>query len=350
MASCRRYGMLALLCVNTAVFFAFFHAFTGPPGKAPRRPEPAAPDLMHTVGLEYAIDSRPCGAGVTPILVHSSADHFARRAAIRRAYPRTALRRLGLRHVFMVGAPDNARVQTRLVRESSRFGDVVQGRWFRDAYRNLTYKHMMALRWSADRCPRSARVVKMDDDVAVNPYRLRDVVAARGYQLTGCVIAAKPIRDPRNKWYVSRDEYAADAYPHFLSGWLYVATAESVHALLRAVGPREKYFWIDDLYVTGVLAQRARIPLTDLRPDFETDPGPVHCCVSDRQRCGFLAAPTGDDLDVLEKFTRRLADCRAANLTCDAFRKSKRHHACLDLWKKPIIDKRKGKPSVEVLN
>lgn len=348
--------ILSLLFVNTALFFVLFYAFSAdPPRRRAVEPRPFFDGMRRRLldlrDFRYVIDGgggNACGPG-TPILVHSHAAHFDRRQAIRLSYPRTVLDRLGFRHVFMIGLPDRADTQSRLLRESRRHGDLVQGS-FREAYRNLTYKHVMGLTWFAERCGGSGAVVKMDDDIAVNVFALSPVVRHVGPRLAGCVIDAKPIRDEGSKWHVTRDEYAGDAYPPFLSGWLYAAGALAVRRLLRAVQPGEKYLWIDDLYVTGVLARRAGVRLTDLRPDFETDPGPVHCCVRHRQRCGFLAAPTGDDDSLLRPYADRLTRCRVANDSCDAFRKSKQHHPCMDLWKKRAAGSRVGKPSIEILN
>lgn len=309
--------------------------------------------LIDLDDFRYVIDSNVCEcqqSQCTPILVHSHAGHFDQRQNIRQSYSRAVLDQFGLRYVFLAGLPDNADVQARLLQESSRYGDVVQGN-FREAYRNLTYKHVMGLMWFAERCRQSVHAVKMDDDVAMNVYALGHTLA-RNDELSGCVIPrAEPVRDPRNKWYVTRAEYAGDTYPPFLSGWLYVARATTVRRLLRAMRHGEPYFWIDDVYVTGTLANRARIQLSDLRPDFETDPGPAYCCIRDQQRCGFLAAPVGDNLDLLRLYPEQLIRCRATNVSCDTFRKSKFHHPCLDLWKKSqAIAPRTGKPFIELIS
>lgn len=358
-----RYEIVMFLAVNTS-FLVLFDAFSADRDtrrSAPVRPGPSPMltggrrrPLLDLNGFEYVVDSGACDGPRrhTPIVVHSYVGHFERRRAIRRSYPRTVLDRLGFRHVFMVGLPSSGDgdLQARLIRESSRHGDVVQGN-FHEAYRNLTYKHAMGLTWFAERCSRSDYVVKMDDDIALNVFKLKAVLGrVDNRDLAGCVIAAKPIRDESNKWYVSRAEFAGDVYPPFLSGWLYAARAASVPRLLRAIGVREKYFWIDDLYVTGILAERAGLEFTDLRPDFETDPGPIHCCVHKRQRCDFLAAPTGDDDTLLQRYAKQLTSCKATNSSCDVFRKSKLHHNCLDLWKKKPLDVRMGKPSIEILN
>lgn len=149
---------------------------------------------------------------------------------------------------------------------------------------------------------------------------------------------------------MTRTEYANDTYPPFLSGWLYVVAAPSVLHLLLASQRLEKYFWIDDLYVTGILAEMAHMNLTDLRLDFEIDPGPIYCCVHKQQRCEFLVAPIANNNTLLELYAKQLTHCKSTNMTCDTFRKSKRHHSCLDLWKKSMINIQKGNPLIEILN
>lgn len=347
---------ILILFIVIALFMMLFEMFstdsnTGHEGSFVR-PKPffdsARQRLLDLNDFRYVIDSNACDTQCTPIIVHSYIGHFEYRRAIRLSYPQTVLDQLGFRYVFMTGMSDSAEVQIRLRRESFRHGDIVQGNFW-EAYRNLTYKHVMGLTWFADRCRRSEHMVKMDDDIAVNVFRLKDVVDGH-HDLAGCVIRTKPIRDQRNKWYISKKEFDGDKYPAFLSGWLYVASVRSVRRLLRAIRQSENYFWIDDLYVTGMLAQRSQIHFTDLRSDFETDPGPIHCCIRKMQRCGFLAAPTGDDHTLIQQYSKQLVRCKVMNLSCDTFRTSKLHHSCLDLWKKKSNDRQIGKPSIEILN
>lgn len=347
--------ILIIFIVNT-LFIILFKIFSNDSDTTYResfaRPKPffdgTRQRLLDLNDFRYITDSNVCDTPCTPILVHSYVGHFEFRRAIRLSYPQIVLDQLGFRYVFMTGMSDSARVQTQLRLESSRHGDIVQGNFW-EAYRNLTYKHIMGLRWFADRCRRSMHMVKMDDDIAVNMFRLKDVVND-SHDLAGCVIRAKPIRDQLNKWYVSKTEFAGDKYPAFLSGWLYVAATKSVRRLLRAINEHENYFWIDDLYVTGMLAKRSQIDLTDLRSEYETDPGPINCCIQKRQRCGFLAAPSGDNYELLQPYSEQLIRCKATNSSCDAFRKSKLHHSCLDFWKKKPKDKQVGKSSIEILN
>jgi hypothetical protein len=48
--------------------------------------------------------------------------------------------------------------------EAERFQDIVQGN-FIEAYKNLTYKHLMGLQWAVDKCKNN-----MDNNIIVNLY------------------------------------------------------------------------------------------------------------------------------------------------------------------------------------
>ncbi|GLH07800.1 Hexosyltransferase, partial [Gryllus bimaculatus] len=139
-------------------------------------------------------------------------------------------------------------------------GRAPQGDWA-EGYRLLLRKHLLALRWLVRCCARAHLLLKMDDDVAADvPWLLehaRRRLRGREGQavLLGHVLAgAAPQRAPGDKWRLSREEFAADAFPRFVSGWAYVATAAAASALLRIVdsAARPAPLWIDDVYITGV--------------------------------------------------------------------------------------------------
>jgi hypothetical protein len=58
-------------------------------------------------------------------------------------------------------------LQVSLESENDRHHDLLQGS-FRDTYRNMTYKHVMALKWVLYFCPGVRYVLKTDDDTFVN--------------------------------------------------------------------------------------------------------------------------------------------------------------------------------------
>ncbi len=51
------------------------------------------------------------------------------------------------------------------------YGDLVQEN-FIDSYRNLTLKTLMGIRWASIHCSNAKFVVKIDDDVIINPFYL----------------------------------------------------------------------------------------------------------------------------------------------------------------------------------
>ncbi len=55
--------------------------------------------------------------------------------------------------------------------EALRFGDMVQAD-FLDTYRNLTLKAVAWMSWVERYCPTVLNLVKVDDDVVVNVFKL----------------------------------------------------------------------------------------------------------------------------------------------------------------------------------
>ena len=54
---------------------------------------------------------------------------------------------------------------------------------------------------------------------------------------------------------VTREEFSADVYPAYCSGIAWVVTIDVVRTLNR-IANRVKIFWIDDVYITGILMDR----------------------------------------------------------------------------------------------
>jgi hypothetical protein len=155
--------------------------------------------------------------------------HDALRAAHRQAIPQHKLKSFGLLRVFLIaGIPPHEKFinQESIDNEQKRFGDLLQGN-FIEAYRNLTYKHVMGLRWAVEgHCNNAKYIVKIDDDTVYDIFQIQNYIVdliydANKYMLAGFVFKDKKvIREPANKWYVTKKEYAEDVYPAYLSGWL----------------------------------------------------------------------------------------------------------------------------------
>ena len=219
------------------------------------------------------------------ILVCSAVENVDRRTAIRSTWGDSArLAAVGARLAFVVARADAARsapgIERRVAAERRRHGDVVQAD-FVDDYANLTAKTAAALRWATRACPRVRHAMKCDDDVYVDVAALTrrleaeraaqvstfgvDEHAAGAFIVGELVDAARPVRDRRSKWYTPTSVYADEFYPPYASGTGYALGASVVRRLVALVDSEEsdipRPFWLEDVYVTGMLAAR----LTDVR-------------------------------------------------------------------------------------
>jgi hypothetical protein len=93
------------------------------------------------------------------------------------------------------------------------------------------------------------------------------------------------------------------------------------------------YFWIDDTYVTGLLAQAAGMSHQDIHQYFTLHPEYLECCIKDKiHLCDYIVGPSSGDSELLLRFQRHAATCqerkcskrssyRALNSTCVASKK-----------------------------
>ena len=189
------------------------------------------------------------------VLVHSSPANRGLRQTLRDTWARN---RAGhIRTVFVVGDPTNNELTEALIEEGEQNGDLLQGD-FVDSYRNLTTKHLLALSWAVLHCNIASWVLKTDDDQFVDtlhlPQLLDELRTSPEDLLFLCQILRRgPERDPMSKWYISEEEYPGSSYPPYCAGWAYLTTLPTIKALLKAA-PSLPQLWIDDLYVTGLVA------------------------------------------------------------------------------------------------
>lgn len=195
-------------------------------------------------------------------VVHSKPSHFSHRKAIRETWGRD------IDVVFMVGNTDNS-TQQKLHDENTKYNDIVQGS-FVDSYRNLTYKHVMGLKWVTYFCRTARYVLKLDDDVFVHSRNLHDLLmrqlsplGARRLILCEFLPWSVAKRSYRSKWRVTPAEYPDRWYPGYCPGWAVLYSPDVVFALYREA-QRTPYFWIDDVHVTGTLVLQTNLSHTSL--------------------------------------------------------------------------------------
>jgi hypothetical protein len=203
------------------------------------------------------------------VLVHSAPDNSQKRQTIRETWGMQNDSRMLL--LFLIGNTNSSTLNEKVTLENQLFDDIVQGS-FNDAYRNMTYKHVMAMKWFVYFCPGARYLLKTDDDVFVNSPLLYDVLERptpmyerlhRG-RLIYCheIERAKVKRTFRSKWRVSFDEYRDKFFPSHCPGFIVLYSADVVRPLYLEA-QRLPYFWIDDVHITGTVASKINISITN---------------------------------------------------------------------------------------
>ena len=305
-------------------------------------------ELLDLNNFNYIIKGQPCRSNNTYLqIVTSYSGNVEVRSAIRRAYPSSDLEKIGVSRVFLLATlpPFHEVTQNALIDENKRFSDLVQGN-FVESYRNLTYKHIMGLKWAMSYCKNVEYIIKSDDDILVDLYSLVDITEKKKFELMGYVLTdMRPIRIKANKWYVTKSEYPSDNYPPFLSGWMYVMTYNTAKKLLSHARDF-KYFWIDDLFVTGMVPQKSNLTLSNISELFTLHPEVVECCMRKGLKCDFIAAPDGGDHSLHIKFQKHAKNCYVRH--CPTLKPgSKVEDRCVAKRKLPPL--RKGFPKITIL-
>lgn len=180
--------------------------------------------LIDLKNFEYLMNQAPCSEQdfkwhsdmnminklpIVLVLIHSAPRNWNKRNVIRETWGKKDPR---ARIFFLLGAVKSTQLQIRLTQENNMFQDLIQGNFF-DAYRNMTYKHTMALKWFVYNCPKLKYLIKTDDDVFVNTPAVYDLLEA-GFNsdrdLIFCyrVEEARIKRTYRSKWRVSFKEFS----------------------------------------------------------------------------------------------------------------------------------------------
>lgn len=226
--------------------------------------------------------SASASASVAPFLlafVHSAPSNFDRRKIIRQtwAHPST-LASLNVKVVFILGLSLDASINSLVDSEASKYSDLVQGN-FVDSYKNLTYKHLAGYKWVMRFCNSSSFIMKVDDDAFVDVFKVvstlkymflsdygNSLIAIRPAGILACSVFPEGTPVKRNgKWALSHSEYPMTTYPEYCSGVGYFASTDVLFKLFNTAHEKtangslkNKAIWIDDLFVTGTLAQVAQ--------------------------------------------------------------------------------------------
>lgn len=200
------------------------------------------------------------------VYVHSAPSHFKQRMVIRETWgnPKNFPDSV-IKVVFLCGIVPERLIQDALLMEADVYGDIIQED-FIDSYRNLTFKGIMGLKWTSTYCKQAKFLLKTDDDIFVNMFNLiahlKSMIAHRGQvkNLLLCLVwyHMKVMRDPKSKWYLSPTEFEPDYFPTYCSGSAFVLTVDVADAMFNA-SLQTPFFWVDDFYVTGLLANKVGV-------------------------------------------------------------------------------------------
>ncbi|KAL3088224.1 hypothetical protein niasHT_021884 [Heterodera trifolii] len=173
------------------------------------------------------------------------------------------------------GEADN--VQQKMNEEQKKHGDLLLLRGFVDKYLNLHFKSYGGFVWQQRHCANAKWMLKMDDDTVIHLPRMahwienkfRHIATKHPLLFVGVGGHRTPVRDPNGpykKWYVSREMYAPEMYPPFVVGGGYMATTDTVKAIL-AQTHKINVLYLEDVMYTGILGELANATVLDQKQD-----------------------------------------------------------------------------------
>ncbi|XP_042894379.1 beta-1,3-galactosyltransferase 5-like [Penaeus japonicus] len=190
--------------------------------------------------------------------VHSAISRVHKRQETRSTWANATASGLGVHvaAVFMVGRAKDDRERQIVREESQRYHDIVQGD-YDDAYRQLSFKALSSLSWISQHCHQVPWTLHADDDVFIDVFLMLEYLQEEKPEKFFCnTMWSQAIRT--GKWAVTREEFPDDEYPIFCSGDVWVLPTRLLPRLLEA-SKSAPFLWVDDVYITGVLAQHAGI-------------------------------------------------------------------------------------------
>ncbi|CAL4106691.1 unnamed protein product [Meganyctiphanes norvegica] len=344
-----------------------------PPPMTPLyRPPPRGPEQLYLTKGEVLLDLPPKPLLVNSpvclvdkehpllmvIMVVSHPSHKSLRMAHRIHASAEELNTLGVRRVFLLADASQGQVgypavaQEEVLQEATEWRDLVVGS-FTDHYRNLTYKHALALTWPTRYCKQAQYIVKADDDIMLDIWGLTYMLASgltahpsgsikevpkhlvetnltpKGLWAAGYVQQGLVPQRGHGKWAVTPQEYPDGRYPRFLAGWAYITTQPAAIAILREA-QEIPYFWIDDVHMTGVAAGRADVKRYAINHFYTLDSIIGRCCLNATRPsttnenptgaplCGLLVAPSDKNPDILGAWLSKAKQCHVYGIQCES--------------------------------
>ncbi|KAL6734235.1 hypothetical protein Aduo_004797 [Ancylostoma duodenale] len=200
------------------------------------------------------------------VVVHMRAEDHARRRRWRATYGNHHLREnFKYNLIFSIGIPSKTRDHDLITEESEIYGDILQADYI-DAYRNITYKQLAELRYFASSCENITAVVKLDDDVAWSVNKTAEFISKKVHP-NELYCARRDSHTPMThegmKWSITKEEWGRGQFPVHCLGMIYIVSLSAVRRMLATVH-LQKFFWIDDVFITGVLTEASNVSVRNI--------------------------------------------------------------------------------------
>lgn len=165
--------------------------------------------------------------------------------------------------VFVLGNAESVTVRRKVLEEANKYQDLLVIDML-DSYKNLSIKSIGILKWVTRFCNAPRFFFQGDPDVAVFTTSIAAVLNLKdnrkpriyGY----CWQAASVFRDRSSKWRMDYSVYSSITYPRYVAGAAWIFSPSVPAKILDALVVPRPYFHVDDVLISGILAERANIP------------------------------------------------------------------------------------------
>ncbi|KAH3867759.1 hypothetical protein DPMN_030894 [Dreissena polymorpha] len=127
----------------------------------------------------------------------------------------------------------------------------------------------MGLSWVANSCLDVKFVLNTNDETMVDPFHMVYFLELRKCQENADLLYCStfydqgPERNPSDKFFVTYKEFPYDRFPPHCDGFAYIISYSTAFKILEAA-KETPFFWLDVVFVTGLLALKAAITHTDM--------------------------------------------------------------------------------------
>ena len=233
------------------------------------------------------------------ILIYSAIKNSNKRVSLRNTWadPRIVdKKRFSV--VFLLGKTNEKTEQDLINAESEKYNDIVQGD-FLDVYNNLPDKGLLGFQWILDYCQNARIVLKVDDDVFVDIFKVLDEYADKSYEsgYLGChvrEIRYSPI-SREGRWALDEKYFPGQTFFPFrhCNGYFVLLSPDIVAKILELSAVTEPRLWVDDVYLFGLVPSKLEsLNLTQIENNLSLYEGDSMKCFGDVKQCRLLMGYT----------------------------------------------------------